>query len=346
MLHRRPKRSFRLGRVAPLRICCVANAGATSPRFPMEFDRHMNQRPARPEVRVSSQRALAAGELDAFCALIRKGDEVDEAGLSARVRRADALASLRVGDRMVGVAARKNPEPSYRQRAFEKAGVGLDPAGFTHEIGWVFVDEDQRGKHSSRRLVAALLEELAGRQYATSRASNAAMHGTLRYFGFEAVGRPFPSVRHPEQDVSCLCESRAPALPSTGSRGGSHSSVGRYPNAFTFLSLPWMRPPSPRTWARSWRVSLAGLHDARSWYVSHRRPPRCAPANLGGARRGRILCAPSAVGRRRLFAIPFSLPKGVSRRGHREPDCQSRHEPQDSGGQGLSVRARDTDKSG
>lgn len=167
----------------------------------MDLDRHMNQRPARPEVRISSPRALAAGEIEAFCLLIRKGDEVDEAGLSARVRRAQALASLRVGDRVVGVAALKNPEPNYRQRAFEKAGVELDPACFAHEIGWVFVEDDQRGKHYSRRLVSALLEELPGRQYATSRASNAAMHGTLRYFGFRAVGRPFPSVQHPKQEL-------------------------------------------------------------------------------------------------------------------------------------------------
>ncbi len=160
----------------------------------------MTRQPS-PEVSVRNPRALTADEIDAFCVLIRKGDEVDEAGLPVRVRQAEALACVRVGDRIVGVAALKNPQPGYRQGVFEKAKAALDPAGFAHEIGWAFVEDDQRGRHFSRKLVGALLDELTGSQYATSRAGNAAMHGTLRYLGFEAVGRPFPSAKHPDQNL-------------------------------------------------------------------------------------------------------------------------------------------------
>lgn len=154
-----------------------------------------------PDVNVKDPCELTVDEIDAVCELICKGAEVDEGGLSARVRQAEALARVRVGDRIVGVAALKNPQPGYRVGVFKKAKAALDPADFAHEIGWLFVEDDQRGRHFSRKMVGALLDQLTGSQYATSCAGNVAMHGTLYYFGFELVGQPFPSAKHPDHDL-------------------------------------------------------------------------------------------------------------------------------------------------
>ena len=85
-----------------------------------------------PDVNVKDPCELTVDEIDAVCELICKGAEVDEGGLSARVRQAEALARVRVGDRIVGVAALKNPQPGYRVGVFKKAKAALDPADFAH----------------------------------------------------------------------------------------------------------------------------------------------------------------------------------------------------------------------
>lgn len=137
-------------------------------------------------------------EIAAFCALVRKGDEVDPDGLEGRVRRARLLSFGRSEGALVAVAGIKNPYTGYRADVFDKSRAELSPLDFRVELGWVMVDEIVRRRGYGRHALDAVLASLKGeRIYTTSRAGNEPMHALLLTRGFELAGRPWRSSRGP-----------------------------------------------------------------------------------------------------------------------------------------------------
>lgn len=145
------------------------------------------------EVRSPSE--LSDSATESFKELIKKGGQVDVARLPELVLGASKLAFARQGPLLVGVGGIKRPRPAYQIRVFEKAGVA-DPGRYPFELGWLFVEEDHRGKGLSLKLVDALCAsvESAGK-YATSHISNVMMHRTLERAGFQRVGSVFAGRR-------------------------------------------------------------------------------------------------------------------------------------------------------
>ncbi|MEZ5831664.1 MAG: GNAT family N-acetyltransferase [Dongiaceae bacterium] len=159
-------------------------------------------------VAVKSPLQCTDAELSAFCDLVIQGGEVTADGLLGRVRRARTLAFCYVDGALAGVAALKIPGAHYRGEVFQSAEVKLDPEQFPIELGWVFVLKDYRRRGLSADLVARLLSDVDANVYATSKSGNAAMHHTLRRFGFSGLGEEFPSKENPGEKLAFFARTK------------------------------------------------------------------------------------------------------------------------------------------
>lgn len=148
-------------------------------------------------IQIRAPRDCSDTQRGEFIALVRKGEEVTPDGLEKRVMSAAALIFMRAEDgQLIGIAAMKHPNDSYRKRISKKSGVWLEPKMWPNELGWAYVEEEWRGKKLSRDLVGAALnwaEEVG--VFSTSRAENERMHGTLSRFGFVGKGQSYLSER-------------------------------------------------------------------------------------------------------------------------------------------------------
>jgi predicted GNAT family N-acyltransferase len=139
--------------------------------------------------------ACSAAERDAFVALASSGHTgVAEEHLRRGVEAAERLIFYRRGGRLIGCAALKRPQRSYRERLASPgaAGIRLDEEAWPFELGYVVVRPEHRGLGLSARLVGFALEGLNRHGvFATTR--TAAMGRTLTRFGFQPVGAPYPS---------------------------------------------------------------------------------------------------------------------------------------------------------
>jgi ribosomal protein S18 acetylase RimI-like enzyme len=138
----------------------------------------------------------SAQDLQSFSRLVRQGGQVQAAGLEARISNAARLGFARCGNRLAGVAALKNPRPTYQSKVFAAAAESTLAHRFSLEFGWVVVAPpfQERGiaKTLSRRLMETTTKVGV---FATTGVENEPMQRILRYAGFEVVGQPFPSSR-------------------------------------------------------------------------------------------------------------------------------------------------------
>jgi predicted GNAT family N-acyltransferase len=108
--------------------------------------------------------------------------------LLARVTRTRCVALLRetVGDRIVAVAAWKQPAATYRRSNFTAAGAPI--AGFESapELGYVVIAPDMRGKQLSGGLVDAIVAQITEPTFATTDSST--MRNNLERSGFTQIG--------------------------------------------------------------------------------------------------------------------------------------------------------------
>ena len=134
-------------------------------------------------------------ELVAFEGLVKKGGEVATEGLLGRIKGAEWLVFLNVGDgTLAGGGALKRPADSYKEKVFRQAKSPEKADDFIFEAGWIVVDDQFRGRKYSRCLLESILK-LAGTQqvYATTRENNERMRRTNQRFGLKESGRPYSS---------------------------------------------------------------------------------------------------------------------------------------------------------
>ncbi len=149
-----------------------------------------------PELIVKSPTECSNIEICAFIAFVRDGGEVSIQGLPERIRSAATLVLARIDGLVVGVAALKQPQASYRRRVSSESGALIPAKDFPYELGWVYVSPESRGKGFSLLLSqAALIESKGTGVFATSRTDNIAMHRSLAKLGFEITGSPYTSGR-------------------------------------------------------------------------------------------------------------------------------------------------------
>ena len=116
-------------------------------------------------------------------ALIVEGYAVDRTHVEEWFPQSPMVAVARSGADIVGVGAIKPPRP-YTKRVAERSGFDLDPQ--MHELGYITVREDHRGRRISHAIVQALDSEHEAPLFATT--SSEAMKRTLRRFRFEPRG--------------------------------------------------------------------------------------------------------------------------------------------------------------
>lgn len=110
------------------------------------------------------------------------------ADILARLSRTLSITLLRqpLTNRIIAVAALKQPVANYRRDIFTKAGVSF--AGFetSHELGYVAISPNMRGKRLSGSLVTAIVEQITSPTFATT--DNKTMQNNLARSGFTRVG--------------------------------------------------------------------------------------------------------------------------------------------------------------
>ena len=145
-----------------------------------------------------------------FAHLVRQGFDGSDEGLPRRIHGAKCLAfHYPDTDTLAGISALKAPGGSHRDHVFKKADAEVDPAGYTLELGWVFVASSHRRNRIGTELCQLLLARIPrSGVFATTRPDNGSMIRILRTLGFERAGNPFP--RRNEELVLFLRPSSTP----------------------------------------------------------------------------------------------------------------------------------------
>lgn len=109
--------------------------------------------------------------------------------ITQRLSRTRNLVLLRVKEdnRIVGVAALKNPDANYRANKFVAASVPIGDYATAPELGYVVISEEMRGQKLSGNLCDAIAQEICEPAFATT--DNSTMKKNLKRSGFTKVGR-------------------------------------------------------------------------------------------------------------------------------------------------------------
>lgn len=172
-----------------------------------------------PDLLVKSPGDCSNLDIELFIAFVRAGGEVSVQGLTERVRSAAALVFVRVNGNVVGVAALKQPQATYRRRVSSESGAPLTAAEFPYELGWVYVSPESRGNGLSCLLSRAAIAASNGAGvFATSRTDNVAMHRSLGKVGFVPVGKTYVSGRSKHSLQVFVYHAAQPIIPPDLSR--------------------------------------------------------------------------------------------------------------------------------
>lgn len=128
-------------------------------------------------------------EKNNFIQLVKRGGEVERAGLRKRIERAELLAFHYENNNLVGIAAIKQPYKTYVEQVFKKAGVSEKYNTYKLEIGWAFTIPEYRSNSICSDLIKRLISTLQLKNiFATTRTDNLSMQKILVRNGFQKVG--------------------------------------------------------------------------------------------------------------------------------------------------------------
>lgn len=149
------------------------------------------------QIIIRQPNGCSAIELEAFVAVAVKGEEVEWQDIQRGARRAVALLWMEEGGVPFAVAALKMPFINYKQRVFRKAGILEEHGKFSLELGYIYVEDAQRGNGYGPMFVQEAIR-LYGRDgiYATTRTDNVRMQDILKENGFSAAGAAYLSSRN------------------------------------------------------------------------------------------------------------------------------------------------------
>lgn len=160
------------------------------------MNHELKQRPALPAYRMLPPSECSPDELRAFAQRVREAGQVVRVGLESQIERAARLGFAWVGDALAGVAGVKRPSDARRERVFSKAGVLALKPQYPLEYGWVYVIPPFRGHGIATELLEKLLATTGEvGVFATSSATNVAMHHVLKRASFVVAGTAFPGVQ-------------------------------------------------------------------------------------------------------------------------------------------------------
>lgn len=112
-----------------------------------------------------------------------------------RLKRTQKLALLRVKatHRIVGVAALKTPNRTYRANTFDAAGVAIAGYETALELGYVVIADDMQGRRLSGGLVDIVAKEILKPAFATTDSDT--MKKNLQRSGFTRMGHEWQGQR-------------------------------------------------------------------------------------------------------------------------------------------------------
>ncbi len=143
-------------------------------------------------------------QIEQFVRLVSMGGEVAE-GVEDRVMRSHAIGFVEYDGLPVGVAAMKRPLKSYKRKVFENAESKESIESFSHELGWIFLKENHRGKGQMTPLINEMLARFDGFPiFSTTRSSNDVMKEILEHLKFVPSGKPYRSTQSPDETIQLL----------------------------------------------------------------------------------------------------------------------------------------------
>ena len=139
--------------------------------------------------------------LNRFAQIVTEGDEV-VGGIRRRIEDAHMLGYVTYEGAIVGTAALKKPNPSYRSKVFKDAKSKARPGDYPFEVGWIFLKNEHRKKGQMTRLLKNLMPHTEDHSvFATTRSENEIMREILLQMEFRADGEPYPSTQKPDQTL-------------------------------------------------------------------------------------------------------------------------------------------------
>jgi RimJ/RimL family protein N-acetyltransferase len=131
-------------------------------------------------------------EIEDFYQKVLDGEQVDPFGLRDRIKKAVLLAFHYEENTLVGIAALKRPNETYKKKVFRKAGVSKESDKYNLELGWAYTIKEYRGKGICSSLVQKLISALGSQNiFATTRTDNFPMQVILIKNGFQKTDKPF-----------------------------------------------------------------------------------------------------------------------------------------------------------
>jgi len=127
-----------------------------------------------------------------FYLMVLKGEQVDKYKLRNRIEEAKLLSLHYKENRLVGIAALKQPYKTYIKKVFSKAGVSEEFNKYNLEIGWAYTESKYRHKGISSNIIRELISRLKHQNiFAITRTNNSKMQSILERNGFRKTGKSF-----------------------------------------------------------------------------------------------------------------------------------------------------------
>ncbi len=125
---------------------------------------------------------------------VRAKTQEDQDRLRRHVGEARWLGFCRDAGTLVGIAAIKKPESSYRNDVFKAAGEYKWASYYELEFGWAYTRPRHRKKGICDMLTRLLMAKVEGEPvFATTRVNNVGMQGILENHDFERIGKDYLS---------------------------------------------------------------------------------------------------------------------------------------------------------
>ena len=131
--------------------------------------------------------------------LLKQGGEVEMAFAESGLARARRIVAVLDEDRIVAVGAIKLPTPKYIIGLAHKSGTDLQ--GFDRELGYMATATSHQRLGLAGRITAALTDQ-EHQLFASTNNRNGPMQRILTRFGFQRIGKSWPSSQNPRTTVS------------------------------------------------------------------------------------------------------------------------------------------------
>ena len=146
-----------------------------------------------PTIVTAHPSAFTVKDRDDFFHMLQRSATVTGTGLRGRIDRAMRLAFARCpGGSLLGIAALKTPDASYRARIRVASEVDLNTRDFPYERGWLFVEPSMRGQGIGMALIKTLSAVVGGQLFYSIGAHLPTGHVHISAVeGLGCIGRPF-----------------------------------------------------------------------------------------------------------------------------------------------------------